>query len=45
MTTTPNEPLPDPQIVPSGDPVPIDPGEPEPGPGSDPDPEPAPLRP
>ena len=35
MTTTPNEPLPDPEVVPSGDPTPIDPGH---VPGVDPDP-------
>jgi hypothetical protein len=36
MTTTPNEPMPDPEVVPSGDPAPIDPGE---DPGVDPAPE------
>jgi hypothetical protein len=31
MTTTPQEPLPDPEVVPSGDPIePIEPGEPDP---------------
>ncbi|WP_370618420.1 hypothetical protein [Mumia sp. Pv 4-285] len=34
MTTTPDEPNPDPKVVPSGDPVPIDPGE---DPRNDPD--------
>ena len=37
MTTTPQEPLPDPEVVPSGDPTPIDPGE---DPRDDPDPRP-----
>ncbi len=37
MTTTPNEPLEDPDVVPSGDPAgPARPG-PDPGPGPDPD--------
>jgi hypothetical protein len=36
MTTTPNEPLPEPEVVPSGDPAPIDPGA---DPGADPAPE------
>ena len=36
MTTTPNEPLTDPEVVPSGDPAPIYPGE---DPGVDPAPE------
>ena len=30
MTTTPNEPMPDPEVVPSGDPAPIETGDPEP---------------
>lgn len=41
MTTTPNEPLPEPEVVPSGDPTgpgPIDPGDP-----SAPSTEPAPA--
>lgn len=42
MTTTPQEPLPDPDVVPSGDPVPIptpDPATPqEPEPAGDPSP-------
>jgi len=29
MTTTPNEPLPDPEVVPSGDPAPITPDDPD----------------
>ncbi len=37
MTTTPNEPVTDPEVVPSGDPVPIDPGSPE-EPETQPDP-------
>jgi hypothetical protein len=36
MTTTPEEPLPDPEVVPSGDPTPIDPGDPEPRPETEP---------
>ena len=36
MTTTPQEPLPDPDIVPSGDPTPIE----TPEPGEDPQPDP-----
>ena len=39
MTTAPEEPLPDPEVVPSGDPEPIHPGEP----GAEPQTEPAPL--
>lgn len=35
MTTTPNEPTPEPEVVPSGDPAPIDPEVP----GADPSPE------
>ena len=45
MTTTPNEPLPDPEVVPSGDPIPTDPGN-DPGvdpPPDDPQPEITPL--
>jgi hypothetical protein len=42
MTTTPQEPLPDPDVVPSGDPTPLDPGE-DPGVDPAPDTEPAPL--
>jgi hypothetical protein len=42
MTTTPQEPLPEPEIVPSGDPAPVDPGE-DPGVDPSPDTEPAPL--
>jgi len=45
MTTTPNEPLTDPEVVPSGDPIPTDPGD-DPGvdPAPDgPEPEVAPL--
>jgi serine protease autotransporter len=43
MTTTPNEPVEDPQVVPSGDPPPnpITPGE-RPDTDPDPDPDPAP---
>ena len=41
MTTTPQEPLPEPEVVPSGDPVPT---EPEPTPPGEPDaPEVTPL--
>lgn len=32
MTTTPEEPLPDPEVVPSGDPIPTDPNPDDPGP-------------
>ncbi len=30
MTTMPNEPLPDPEVIPSGDPAPIETDDPEP---------------
>ena len=44
MTTTPEEPLPEPEVVPSGDPEPIDPGEvPGVDPPADPPSEPTPL--
>jgi hypothetical protein len=36
MTTTPLEPDPDPEVVPSGDPVPIETPPPPPFPGEDP---------
>ena len=43
MTTTPEEPMPEPEVVPSGDPPPIDPSE---DPNLDPQTKPAPdLRP
>lgn len=32
MTTTPEEPNPDPEVVPSGDPIPTDPNPDDPGP-------------
>lgn len=32
MTTTPQEPMPEPEVVPSGDPAPIETPEPEPQP-------------
>jgi hypothetical protein len=32
MTTTPEEPMPDPDVVPSGDPIPTDPNPDDPGP-------------
>ena len=38
MTTNPQEPLPEPEIVPSGDPAPIEPDRPD-QPGTDPAPE------
>lgn len=42
MTTTPQEPAPEPEVVPSGDPDPISTPQPEPGvgPGSTPEPTP-----
>ncbi len=41
MTSTPEEPQPDPEVVPSGDPAePIDPDRPGQDPGADPDVEP-----
>lgn len=30
MTTTPDEPQPEPEVVPSGDPAPVETGDPEP---------------
>jgi hypothetical protein len=37
MTTTPQEPLPEPEVVPSGDPSPIQTPEPSPGPDEEPE--------
>jgi len=37
MTTTPQEPLPDPEVVPSGDPSPIPTPDPSPGPDEEPE--------
>jgi len=39
MTTTPDEPLPEPEVVPSGDPVPTPPTQPGEDPGTTPEPE------